>query len=190
MSQCTSTNLNHLVRIKKPTAGLFNFMTSTQVIGTQEARQSPYLADCAVFVQLNYKSTGIICVCEGTSISSWTVSRSNSLILLRYSLFFIHPETNVTFEGGSLQCSFRLVEDETAWWWGEEFRLDSAQGGGPAKAFAGSSDKLIASINWATSERGTVLIFRSQDSGRSRKSPFIMAVLLKTSKDERRRNRE
>jgi len=71
----------------------------------------------------------------------------------------------------ALQCFFRLVEDEIAWWLGVELWLGEE----------GSSDKLIASINSATSARGMVLIFRSQDMARSRKSPFIMAVLLETS---------
>lgn len=136
--QYKSTNLKHLLRIRKPTAGLFNCMTPTEVIGTQEARRSRYLADCAVFVQLNYKSTGIVYICEGTAISLWTASRSNSLILLRYSLFFSYIQSLNVFEGGTealsaLQCAFRLVEDETAWWIGAELWLDSAKGREPTR---------------------------------------------------------
>lgn len=102
-----------------------------------------------------------------------------------FHLFSSIQSLNV-FEGGTdalsaLQCAFRLVEDETTWWVGAELWLDSAKGREPTRPLAGSSDKLIASINSATSARGMVLIFRSRDSGRSRKSPFIMAVLLETS---------
>ncbi len=148
-----------------------------------------------MFVQLNYKSTGIICICEGTSISSWTVSRSNSLILLRYSLFFILLEINVTFEGGTvvqcaLQCAFQLVEDETAWWLGAEFRLDSARGGGARKSshwFFRQTD-YINKLSHQRERDGVNIQITGQ--WQEQKEPFHKAVLLETSKNERRRNRE